>query len=566
MSEPVHPKLSALYPADDQGSIRSALVSTGSYDYPDGKTRVKATLQRNGDDYDVVALAAISRDPGLSQDLIDSIQDFTPGADRPQAEKVKQFYQIYKTEGAISNAIRKVSTILGAGGRWEVRKAKKGRYTKAKEELQIILDWVVRNVNGSPLDGVVTAQRGMQAIIHQGSRMMQIEGSWVARQVWSKVNVGDIGKFSVPVNLISVSTAQLEPVQELLNTGIQAFYWKPESSLLQQILNPTKKEVKDYIKRYVPKEYLPMLKRDQKVLLDPALLIHIKNRGLDTQAFGTSFIEPALQAIAFKRSIEALDQVIINSLINRLTIVQVGSSDPNSPYSEPTVAAQRTALMTSLLQDPAPNSLIVWNGDDVKIADVGAYQQVLELDGRHKVAHQKLRETIGVPLALLTGESGDSGSRAAGWAASMGIAAEVDESRNSIGVALEQLGERIAFENGYKPGEIEIAWVWNNSLLQDLNTEYTNLRNDYQAGAISIRTYLKGRGLDPDAEYVQRCIEAGIEPGASVPWVDVFKPVMGMPGQTTDGGKSPGRPTDDQAGKPPAPSVERPGQPNNPAA
>jgi hypothetical protein len=249
--------------------------------------------------------------------------------------------------------------------------------------------------------------------------------------------------------------------------------------------------------------------------------------------------------------------VIINSLINRLTIISVGSSDPASPYSEPSVAAARTALMTQLVTDPAPNSLLVWNGDDVKVTEAGSYDKMLSLDGRHKVANDNLRGTIGVPLALLTGESSDSGSRAAGWAASMGIAAEVDEPRNSIAVALEQLAERILFENNYKPGDIEIAWVWNNSLLQDKNTEYQNLFKDYQAGAISIRTYLKGRGLDPDAEYVKRCEEAGIDPGTNPPWIEVFRPLMGMPGQTSDGGNSPGRPTDNSTGKPPAPSQDR---------
>jgi hypothetical protein len=159
---------------------------------------------------------------------------------------------------------------------------------------------------------------------------------------------------------------------------------------------------------------------------------------------------------------------------------------------------------------------------------------------------------------MLTGESsGDSGSRSSGWAASIGVSAEVIELDNHITQCYEQLGERILIENGYKEGEIELAWVWDNSLIQDKNTEYTNLRLDYQMGGISIKTYLEGRGLDPEAEFLQKCTEKGLDPDTAT-WTEVFTPVVGLPGQAADGTPNTGRPPADQQGTPPTPQPERP--------
>jgi hypothetical protein len=312
------------------------------------------------------------------------------------------------------------------------------------------------------------------------------------------------------------------------------------------------------LKKYIPKEYLKDLKSQQKVLLDPSLLMHVKHRGMDGDDFGQSFIEPCLPALAFKRNVEALDFVTTQTLINRLTIVKVGSSDPNSPYADPQVALQRTALMTRMLADPAPNTVLVWNGDDVALVDVGAYNDVLGLDGRHGIARTMLHDALGVPSAMLTGESsGDSGSRSSGWAASIGVSAEVIELDNQITQCYEQLGERILIENGYQPGEIELAWVWDNSLMQDKNTEYNNLRLDYQLGAISIKTYLEGRQLDPEVEFLQKCHERGVEPDNTT-WAEVFTPIVGLPGQSADGAPNNGRAPDDQTGQPPTPQPERP--------
>jgi hypothetical protein len=554
-------KLSEAFPGEEWATVRAGLISSGRAGLRTGKHDVIGTVRADGNgDYDVLSLAAVSRDPGRTQDYIDQIQDFIPVTGKTQKLKVEQFYEIYRTEGAVANAVRKIAAVVAQGGRWVVDYAKKGRYKKARDEAQAALDDVVRHCNSAPMEGVVSSNRGLQSVTHQLVRQALIEGSWVGRQVWAKRSIRDVGQWNVPVNIFSVSTKHLEPVKEVQGTGIEAFYWVPERSLLDELLNPTNKDVAELLKKYIPKEYIKDLTDKQKVLLDPALLMHVKHRGLDGLPFGQSFIEPCLPALAFKRNVEALDFVTTQTLINRLSIVKVGSSDPNSPYSDPQVALQRTALMTRMLADPSPNSLLVWNGDDVSVVDIGAYNQVLSLDGRHGIARTKLHDAIGLPSAMLIGESaGESGSRAAGWAAAMGTSAEVQELTNAIAACYEQLGERILIENGYTPGEIELAWVWDNSPLLDKNTEYTNLRQDYQIGAISIRTYLEGRGLNPDAEYLQKCTERGLEPGDGVTWTEVFTPVIGLPGQSSEGAPNNGRTPDDDRGVPPAPSEDRPG-------
>jgi hypothetical protein len=254
--------------------------------------------------------------------------------------------------------------------------------------------------------------------------------------------------------------------------------------------------------------------------------------------------------IAYKRGIEALDLVSMQNLINRLTIVMVGSSDPKSPYSKSDVAAARAALMQSFFEDPGPNMTIIWQGDDVTVTDVGAHHDVLGLDERHHIAEGKIKIAIGVPEALLSGTTSDG--KSAGWAASIGAAAELAELQNGFASAWTTIGNRIANENGFV--DIDLVFEFDNSLMVDKGDEWNHLRNDAIAGLISIKTFVQGRGYDFDAEYVQRCVERGLDPDPeTVPAIMVFTPLAGLPGQgvtntpPTDGGA-----TVDPAGPPPA--------------
>jgi hypothetical protein len=271
------------------------------------------------------------------------------------------------------------------------------------------------------------------------------------------------------------------------------------------------------------------------------LLLHAKHRGKPGEPYGESFVKPALYAVAYKRAVEQLDLVVINSLINRLTIVMVGSADPNSPYSDPTVAAQRQALMQSFFDDTGPNMTIVWQGDDVDVKDVGAHNTVLDLDGRHEIAGRMVKEALGVPDALLTGSSADG--KASAFASLLSVGSALDEIKSSFEQIWSSLGQRIAEENGFT--DAEVIYEFDNSQLIDKTEERNQARLDYTAGTMSIRSMILSRGQDPDAEFRNMCEEKGLDPETAL-WAEAFAPPLGLPGQ---GAAPPGR---DPSGAPPA--------------
>jgi len=526
--------LTDLLPGAGNEALRQSVIAGATIKGPKGSKKemfIQTRRLGTSSEYEVVAVAAVARDPGLTQDYIDSIQDYAPAAGRSKSQLVQQMWMIYKNEGIVNNAINKIAAILSAGGHATVRNAKIGKARKAKESLQAMLDEWVINVNNSPLDGVVTGSRGLKSLTQQAVRQALVEGDWFGRTVWSNHQVGSYGSFDLPMTIQSITSAQIEPVKEFTGTGAELFYWVPPSNIINQIQKTTNKDIQDQVKKFIQdKDLLNQLKKNKKAFLDPALLLHLKHRGIDAEPFGESFIQPALNGLAFKRAVEALDFVSMQSLINRLTIVQVGAGGKDSQYSAPTVSAQRAALMQQFFNDPGPNMTIIWQGDDVKIQDVGAHSQLVATDTRHNIATGKVKDALGVPDALLSGSTGDG--KAAGWAATIGAAAELEELQNGFATAYTTICERIAVENGYE--DVELVFQFDNSLMADKTEEWNQARQDYLAGLISVRTYLGIRGRDAEAEYNQMCDEKGLTPGTAL-WKDAFQAPQGLPGQGVDG-------------------------------
>jgi hypothetical protein len=523
--------LSDLFPGDRYEGTRNQIITEGKI--TQGKRTLFVQTQREGADHRIVALAAVARDPGLTQTYLDSVQDYIPtSASGSRARELQQLWRIYRVEGVINNAVNKIAAILSGGGRFRVRMVRKGKRQNALEQLQAALDAFRDGVNNSPEDGVVKGDRGLQMVIHQAVRSCLVEGDWIARTVWTNHQVGSFGTFSMPMVIQSIPMEEIETPQGL--EGIELFYWKPPSKLVDQLKRPETKEMKDYLKKSVPNDIARTLIKDGRVLLDPALCLHIKHRGASNQTFGESFITPAKRALAFKESVERLDFVSMSSLINRITIVMVGSSDPSSPYSKADVALARTNLMKQLFDEAdGPNITMVWEGDDVKVESVGAHEEVLDLTDRHRLAMEKVKISLGVPDALLSGTASDG--KSAGWAAVIGSSAQLEELQNAFSGIMTTLGERIALENGFT--DVELVFEFDKSLLVDRAEEQNQSRNDYTSGLLSIRTTLLKRGVDPDAEYFRMCEEKGLTPGTAT-WQDAFMPPEGLQGQGP--GKVPG--------------------------
>jgi hypothetical protein len=537
--------LSQLF-TESESAIRDAVMVNGYYDNKETGKRLYVQTQAiegNSRDRSVVAIAAVARDPGLTQTRLDTIQDYLPRVGN-RTQQLRQYRRIAQTEGLVHNAISKIAAILSGGGRYKVRNAKKGKARKATEQLQTVVDEFSRNVNNSPLDGVVTGDRGLQMVTQQAVRVALIDGDWCGRTNWMTHTIGSEGTFSLPMGIQTIPMDQLEPVKELAGTGIELFTWKPPSTLIDQIKNPSSKEVKNAISKFISKDVAKQLLAGGTAILDPALLMHIKHRGIGSEVLGESFIEPLKKALAYKNSVESLDLVTMESIINRITIVMVGSSDPKSPYSVPDIALARTNLMQSFFTDSGPNMTIIWQGDDVEVKSVGAYDQVLQLDDRHRLADGKLKDGMGVADALLRGTSDDG--KSAGWAAVLGTSAELIELQVGFANGWTSIGERIALENNFT--DIDLVFEFDNQLMSDRNEERTQNRNDYISGGFTIRDWVAGMGKDPDAVFQQKCFEKGLDPNTTT-WEAAFMPPQGLQGQ----GTTPGAPGDGTApaGAPP---------------
>lgn len=534
--------LEDLFHGDDNADVRTAIVSTGKFRAKNSSKELRVQLREAEDGrHEVMALAAVSRDPGKAYDQLTQIPDFSDTGVSPTnnlAQRVKQYKEIYKNEGLINNAVNKIAALIGVGGQFRVRKAKKGKAKTATKNLQAALDYFVNYVNAAPDTGVVTSERGIGAVIHTGVRQALVEGDWIARQQWSKVNLAEFGTFSLPMTLQTISMVNLQPVAGLAGLG-ELWYWKPDTALLQLLTGNSaeNKEVAKVIKNLVDSKVIAELKKNQRALLTPALLLHVKHRGFATDPVGESIVVPAQLGIRYTRALVNTDLVSMENVINRLTIVQVGSADPKSPYSKADVAAARAALMQSFFEELGPSMVIVWQGDDVKVEDVKSQESMLDLSDRFSIAEQMTKSSVGLPDALLLGTTKEGSS--AGWASVIGAAAQMQELANSFGSVLTTLAERIAKENGYEG--VDVIWEFDKSLMMDMDKVRSQNRSDYVAGLLTIETTLRASGVDPEAEFFRKCEERGLDPDITT-WEQAFSPPQGLQGQgSTIQGQGPGK-------------------------
>lgn len=551
-------RLSEMFQGDEYENVRDAIKRTGKFHSPrNGKTLHVQTRKIDGsDDHEVMAIAAISRDPGKTQDAIDLIQDFLDKTGSGQRSKqIRQYWEIYELEGLVNNAINKYASLLSGGGRAKVRKAKKGKIQKAIEIAQQVLDHWIENVNSPGEAGVATGSRGLKAVTEQGIRVALVEGNFIGRQVWVKENIEGVGQFALPMTIQTLSMEYMAPITELAGLG-DFWYWTPPADLAKLIKGETgslPKEVKEVVKKLVAKSGLAedtnivqQIKKEDRALLHPALLCHVKHRGSDRKPYGESFIEPAKLAIRFSRATTNADMVSMENVINQVMVVMVGSSDPESPYSKSDVAMARANLMQSFFEEPSPNMTIVWQGDDVKVEVVGAKENLPDFASRHEIGENKIIAALGIPTALLSGTTSDG--KSAGWAAMISASGQAEHLGSAFAKVWTTICRRILLENGFT--DIDVVFEFDKSLLADKNEERTQNRADYVAGLMSIRAYIASTGRDPDAEFIQKCIEKGLEPSTAT-WEEAFMPPQGLQGQGTPGEGEPAGPPGSGPGKQP---------------
>jgi hypothetical protein len=540
-------QLSELLPGDQNEILRRQIVTAGEITAVHrGVHRYYSVRPSSADDGQVVSTAAVIRNPGSVDALIREIDDFNVAASSDRVRRLETYWRIYKNEGLVNNAVKKLAAMVARKGSFKVARAKKGKKQKAKEQLLAVLREFSRSVNASPLDSAVTGYRGLQAIVYRAARNALVEGDWFGREHWVQHEVVGEGRFSMPMTIQSISSRFMQTDENLMGL-VQQWFWAPSSNVINTLTSPTP-EQKKVIKNFIDSKLVTELRKNRRVELDSSLLLHLQHEGQDDVAYGESFLTPLLFSVSFKRAVENLDLVSLKNLMNRLVIIKVGSSNKDSPYRDQNTQLLRANKMVTMVEDVGPSMLLVWQGDDVDVVNVGAHDTVLDLDERHKMSHTKLRLATGLPEALLGGT--DDGSKASGFAAMLGAQAVSIELRTAIEQMLTELGERIAIENGFT--DFEIVYEFDSTSL-DPNEEWNQLRNDYQQGTLSIHAYLAATGRDPDAMFLEKCDELGLDP-ASALWSEVFLAPAGLPGQAVPPGRQPDgapptkRPPDSEVG------------------
>lgn len=533
-----------LFTGDSYAGVREALKETGVARYND----ITIAAHLDEDDNVLAMAAAISREPVRSEKFLrDEVPDLNIKGSLSRQQKLELYHQIANKEGIINNAIKKKASLISQEGHFMVRSARQGKRPRKAviDDLLTLLTFWQDNVNSADAESAITGSRGLRQVIRRGSRQAIIEGDLFLRQQWTSIKIPQLNnkRFKLPMLLQALPSSEVEVSEDIVGLGVDVFFWKPSSSKIQKLLKPRDKEVKDVIDKVIDKEILNELLKRRKAFLDPALLIHIKHAGVDTDAYGQSDVEAALTDVAYSRALKSLDFVTIDSLINRMLVIKIGDENPDSDFHNLAVAQHRVNVFRNLIREVGPNMLVVWAGHDIDKVDIGAHNQILDTDERHKLAKDLIKLAAGVPDPLLTGSA--EGGKAVAWAGFIALASVAAELQEEFAQSFTQLGKRIATENRFD--DVDVIYEFSHRLLADKEANAKIMLSAFDRGALSYRTLLEEVGKDFDVEKERKGDE--LEKGD----VELFKPPEiprgGPSGNVgTDPSDQPGRP--DKTSKP----------------
>lgn len=523
----------------DFAHYAETLKEKGVVSYNGGQGALAADFDADGN---VIAMAAaVSRTPTRSDTYLTTfVPDLKENQGLDRKGSIKLYRQLAKKEGVINNAIKKKAALVSQEGNFVVRSARQGKRPRpvVAQELLTLLTFWSENVNSSDENSAITGSRGVRQVVRRGSKQALIEGDAFLREAWSQAEVPMLGKkFDLPMTLQAMPADEIEIAEELKGLGLDLYFWVPDSVKVQTMLGARDPVVKEIVEKTVSKEILDQLRKTRKVLLDPSLLIHIKNSAMDTDSYGESDVEATLTDIAYSRALKSLDFVTIDSLVNRMLIIKVGDENPESAYHQLAIAQKRVNVLKNLMSSVGPNMMIMWAGHDISAEDVGAHSALLDTDDRQAFAQQATKLATGVPDPLLTGSA--DGGNAVAWAGFIALGAVASEMQEEWTQSLTQLGRRIAEANNYK--DVDVVWQFSHTLLADREASAKLIVQAFDRGAVSKRTLIEELGLDYDVEKGRKQDE--------VADADLFEPPAvpkGGPGgnQGIDPKAQPGKPSD----------------------
>jgi hypothetical protein len=494
--------LDSILPGESYAAQRNELLTRGATVVRDlnGEVLMTGSFDNSGKLMSIAA--AVPRKSGSAVDFLNNIDDFNElnnlsNADRKS--RVALYNRIYRVDGISNNAVSKLAALIAPKGQYKVKgvRGQRGRNNSdTKIRLDTILNWWKDKVNSNAVDAVMTGSRGVQTFVRRGARLSLVEGDHFGRRLWTNVEVPRLGSFSLPMNLQSFSSQYIDPIDGIEFTDLEAYYWKPPAKFITQLQSPTDPNLDKILKKYVNSKVRAALIKDQKYLLDPLLMFHIKNQGMDTEMFGESMIAPALSAVRYTRALDALEMTVITNIMARVVIIKVGSDNEKSVYHKVNVSQTRLGTLQRAMQGAGPHATILWGGPDIDVVEVSAHNALLDLVPRYAMAERRQLMAMGIPTVLMIGEG--SGGKAVGYAAALAAVSRAKELQDQYKQLLTSIGEEIAIENGFL--DVDIVWEWEENLLDDREAAANLLIKMYQLGLTTAETTLANLNFDYDAE------------------------------------------------------------------
>jgi hypothetical protein len=162
--------LSELFVGDEYEDVRQQIVQTGKYRSQQNGAELHMQTRPTGKgDHEIVAIAAVSRDPGPDAGL----HRRHPGLHRRRPAgsartAIQQYWEIYKTEGLINERGQQVRVDALGGRRFKVRFAKKGKQQKSTEQRSRSSTFRAQGERPAPRQGVATADPRGQGVSEHG--------------------------------------------------------------------------------------------------------------------------------------------------------------------------------------------------------------------------------------------------------------------------------------------------------------------------------------------------------------------------------------------------------------
>ena len=358
------------------------------------------------------------------------------------------------------------------------------------EQLKNIFLYLKENLNDfKPTDGYLYAYpKGMITFAKEIAFEWFISGNVFPYSETGNFKVEE-NNYKLPKKIINLNPRSIKIEREgpMGATKLTYFPGGVNSSNSSSI-DATTLNIQNYMSKTGNSSGPSVLDMDKKEIINHKNIYHIKRRVSGFRLWGQPYLTRIFTAVKAKRKLRYLDDATIDGLVNYIIIFKIGSEDKESPFHKP--SRQRLEAFKALINNPQASNMVVWP-HDVDMILAGPDGKVLEFKDRYETVDKDILRSLGIPLLLLDGTSGQAGSS---WISILSIVERLENVRADVANYFEYLAGRIAEANNLTYSQFVINWKPTN--LRDEKTIKTMLLSFYDRGLLPKETTLFNSGYD----------------------------------------------------------------------